>query len=267
MNPPFKNVRAPTVSSGENPPAKQKQRDARALRSYDLTMHVTLSIDELLHAAPWMDSLTDCQRGRVMAQAYETQHPARAFVARQGEAVHSWLGVADGLLKISAVSRGGKQIMFTGVPEGSWVGEGSVMKDEARRYDVIAVRSSRVIHIPMETFRWLLKESMGFCHFILRHLNERAGQCVAMAEVVRVSKPSARLAGGLCLLFNPVIYPRTVSLLNISQEEMGELVGLSRPSANAAVRQLEALRLVQAEYGMLRVLDFRGLQDHFYQGT
>jgi len=50
--------------------------------------------------------------------------------------------------------------MFTAVPSGSWVGEGSVIKREYRRYDLIAMRETRVIHVPRPTFMWLWRQAL-----------------------------------------------------------------------------------------------------------
>lgn len=34
--------------------------------------------------------------------------------------------------------------MFTGIPSGGWIGEGTVLKRELRLYDIVAVRCSTV---------------------------------------------------------------------------------------------------------------------------
>ena len=197
---------------------------------------------------------------RVVEDAFETLHEAKDVVARKGEPVHSWIGVCEGLLKVSVVTHVGKVVMFTGVPQGCWVGEGSVIKSEMRRYDITAMRASRLIHIPRATFRWLLDTSLDFNHFIIAHLNERVGQFLAMTEASRAVVPVERVAAAISCLFNPVIYPGAGPLLQVSQEEIGELAGLSRPTANHAIKELQELQLVRAEYGSLLVLDLEGLR-------
>lgn len=64
--------------------------------------------------------------------------------------------MADGLLKITNAFRSGKVVMFTGVPTGGWLGEGSVIKTELR---AVTMRPTRVVHIPRAAFRWLLDTS------------------------------------------------------------------------------------------------------------
>ena len=199
-------------------------------------------------------------RARVIADAFDTYHNEADMVARQGETVTTWIGVADGLLKISGIFRSGKVVMFTGIPTGSWVGEGSVLKRELRKYDIVAMRPSRVIHVPRATFNWLLDTSFEFNHFLLAHLNERLGQYIGMVETDRLTDPGARLARSIASLFNPVLYPGMGPLLPISQAELGELVGMARQTTNAALKRLEREGLVAAEYGGVLVKDLAALK-------
>jgi CRP/FNR family transcriptional regulator, cyclic AMP receptor protein len=220
------------------------------------------SLEQLLLGVSWLRNLPESARARVAADAYEMAYPAGGTVVRKGEPANSWIGVAEGLLKVSAVYRTGKVVMFTGIPDGGWIGEGAVIKRELRKYDIIAMRDSRVIHIPGPTFRWLLDTSIEFNHFIIAHLNERLGQYIGMVETDRLTDPVARLARAIASLFNPVLYPGTHALLTVSQSELGELAGLSRQTTNAAIKQLQAAGLLSAEYGGVLVKSVEALRGY-----
>ena len=84
--------------------------------------------------------------------------------------------MVEGLLKASSGFSNGKTLIYSGIPAGSWVGEGLVLKRELRHYDIVAVQPSRTVHIPRTTFHWLLDTSVKFDRFVLDHLNERLGQ-------------------------------------------------------------------------------------------
>lgn len=220
------------------------------------------SLRALLDEMPGTRMLSESVRERIAGDAYDSVHQKNDFVVRAGDPVHSWLGVADGLLKISNAVRSGRVVMFTGVPSGGWLGEGSVIKTGPRLYDVIAMRPTRVIHIPRATFRWLLDTSFEFNHFIIDQLNERLAQYLGMVEADRLTDPVARLARAISGMFNPVLYPNMGETLPISQEELGELAGLQRQRANAAIKHLEAMGFVRAEYGCLVVTDLEGLRSY-----
>lgn len=217
-------------------------------------------LSQFLQESSWARSLPAAVCQRVVADAYETTHPENDIVARKGDAAHSWMGVADGLLKVMGVIRSGKVVVFSGVPEGSWIGEGSVIKRELRRYDIVAVRPTRLAHIPRATFHWLLDTNIDFNRFVIEHLNERLSQFMAMVETDRMSSPTTRLARAIIGLYNPVLYPRMTPLLRLSQEELGELAGLTRQRTNIAIKQLARTGLVDAQYGGLLINDLAGLR-------
>ena len=59
----------------------------------------------------------------------------------------------------------------------------------------------------------------------------------------------------LAAQFHPVLYPGDGTLLRITQQELGYLVGLSRQRVNEALQTLQASGLIAVEYGGVRVLD------------
>jgi CRP-like cAMP-binding protein len=221
-----------------------------------------LPLSDALKASRWARELTPEQFARVLAETIERTVPAGGYIARKGEPVDAWLGVIDGLVKINADSAAGKSVTFAGVTTGGWLGEGSMLKDEARRYDVVALRDSRIAFLPRATFEWLLGISIPFNRFLLEQLNERLGQFIAMVEHDRLLDVDARVARCLAALYNPLLYPGTTRLLQISQEEVGYLSGASRQRVNQALQVLEREHLLKVEYGGITILDVEGLR-HF----
>ena len=220
-----------------------------------------LLLIDALAASPWGPLLSPDELARVTGEMVEKRIPAGAPACRKGEPVEAWIGVIEGLVKMTNLSPEGKSVTFTGVPAGGWFGEGSLLKyPEPRRYDVIAVRESRVAYLPRASFNRLLDTHLGFNRFLLKQLNERLGQFIAMIETDRLLDPDARVARALAQLFNPLLYPHTAALLQLSQEEIGLLSGVSRQRANQALQVLEKAGLVKVEYGGVRVLDVDGLK-------
>ena len=186
--------------------------------------------------------------------------PAGAYACSRGEPVEYWIGVIEGLLKLSIGSPDGKMATLTGVPSGGWFGEGSLLRTEPRRYDAVALRDSRVALMPRATFYYLLDSSIGFNRFLLLQLNERLAQFIAMLEYERLLDPEARVARCLAWLFNPFLYPGISQRLQVSQEEIGFLSGVSRQRVNQALHVLESASLLRIEYGGVTVLDVEELR-------
>jgi len=218
------------------------------------------SFNALLRQTIWARELTPAQMARVEEETVEQWVPKGGFVCRKGEMVDAWIGVIDGLIKINNLSAEGKSVTFAGVPSGGWIGEGTLLKRECRKYDVTALRDSRIARMPIATFMWLLDTSLPFTRFLLMQLNERLGQFIGMVEFDRLLDVDTKVARCLAALFNPHLYPGTATLLQISQEEIGYLSGASRQRVNQALQVLEREQLLKVDYGGIQILDLDGLR-------
>jgi len=215
--------------------------------------------DELAHI-PWLARLQPRERERAAAQIVVSDPLPGDHVCRVGKPATFWFGVVEGLLKMSTDSASGRTITFTGVPPGGWFGEGTVIKREPYRYNIMALRRSVVAGLPIETFHWLLDNSIGFNRFVMNQLNERLAQFIEAREIDRLNDPDVRVARNLAALFNPALYPGVGEILRITQQELAYLVGLSRQRVNVALSTLQAQELIRIDYGGVRVLDLAGLR-------
>jgi CRP-like cAMP-binding protein len=220
------------------------------------------TLTDHLHATIWGRTLNAAEMARVEADCFEQFVPKGGFVCRKGEALENWVGIIDGLVKINNFSPAGKGVTFAGVPSGGWFGEGSLLKDLTRKYDVMALRDTRVARMPRGTFEWLLATSLPFNRFLLMQLNERLGQFIGLVENDRTLDVDTRVARCLAAMFNSHLYPGLEAMVQISQEEIGYLSGASRQRANQALQLLEKEGLLRLDYGGIRVLDLEGLR-HF----
>lgn len=216
--------------------------------------------DSLQLAAAWFRLLNAEQQMRVERDLTVQQVVAGSIIERKGELAQAWIGVLAGLVKVSVGNAEGKVASLTGVPAGGWIGEGSLLKREVRKYDIVALRDSVVARLPAPTFDWLLDTSIPFNRYLLHQLNERVAQFIGKAEYDRLLDPDARVARCLAELFNPLLYPGMGMRLTITQEEVGYLARVSRQRANQALRKLEEAGLLNVEYGAVRVLDLDGLK-------
>lgn len=211
---------------------------------------------------PWLHLLSPEHQRLARAHLLIGEAEPGDLVCRIGRPVTYWFGVLDGLLKMSGGSADGQLMTFTGLPPGGWFGEGTVIKREPYRYNVQALRKSKVGGLPASTFHQLLDESIVFNRFIMNQLNERLGQFIMARQIDRMSNPEQRVARSLVSLFNPTLFPGVGEVLKITQQELSYLVGLSRQRVNEALNALEAAGMIRVEYGGLRILDAQALTGH-----
>ena len=217
------------------------------------------TIDGIGDIAFWVAHLSEAEAARARRGLSERRYPAGAYICHRGDRFESWTGVVTGLVKISAISADGKAITFAGVGNGGWFGEGTVLKNEARKYDLVALRDTKLGLLNRQTFMWLYENSVGFNRFLVSQLNERMGQFIATIETDRLLDPTARMARHIAWLFNPVLYPNAGRTMAITQEELALLAGTSRQAANKGLQALERAGLIALDRGGLTVIDIEGL--------
>jgi CRP/FNR family transcriptional regulator, cyclic AMP receptor protein len=216
---------------------------------------------EMLRSSTWGRVLTPAELERVAHDAFERSVPKGGFVARMGEPVVHWIGVIDGLLKMSVATVDGKTSTLTGVNVGGWFGEGSLIKRELRRYDMVALRPSRVAFVPYGTFEWLRSTSMPFAHYLHNLMNARLSLFIGMLEYGRLLEPDERVARCLATLFNEDLYPDPKPYVDLRQHEIALLSGLGRPRVNVSLQKLQECGLIRIEPRGVTVLDLPGLRN------
>ena len=213
-----------------------------------------MSLDLLFQNSPWMTGLTSEQLIRVRKDTQTKTVPADGFVCKRGELAECWIGVISGLVKINNVTANGKSTTLIGLAPGAWFGEGSILKDEPRRYDAMALYETELAILPKATFLYLLDNSISL------------GQFIGAIENERLLDVDTRVARALATMFN-AWYPKQTMMLKISQEEVGQLAGLSRQRVNSSLKALEDQGLIKVNYGEIHILDLEGLSTFQAIGT
>jgi len=207
-----------------------------------------------LGGQPWFAGLTAEHQARLLARSFTLDGRKGEVLLGAGAPVQGWYAVLSGLVKLQSTSAEGRVSAFLGVPDGEWFGEGSALKTEPRRYDVIALRDTTLLCLPRAEFDELLAGSLDFNHYLVAHLNRRLAQAMTIIEAGRLRAPEQRVA----LYLSRVFWQGRRKLL-LSQEELGHLAGLSRQTVNRVLQTLEGLGLVSLEFGRVALLDEQAL--------
>jgi CRP/FNR family cyclic AMP-dependent transcriptional regulator len=207
-----------------------------------------------LRSQPWFSALSDDRRTALLERSLTLSARKGEVMLAAGTPVQGWYAVLTGLVKLQSTSSEGRVSAFLGVPDGEWFGEGSVLKTEPRRYDVIALRDTVLLCLPRAEFDSLLTDCLPFNHFLVAHLNRRLGQAMTIIEAGRLRSPEQRVA-----LYLSRVFWQGRRRLVLSQEELGHLAGLSRQTVNRALKSMEQLGLVSLEFGRVAMLDEQAL--------
>lgn len=219
-----------------------------------------LGIEDLLNHSPWFTALPEPARAQVRATIIERVLAAGELLGHDGERQHHWFGVAEGLLKWSINAPDGRTVTLGGQSVGSWFGEGTLLRGQPRRSDLVALRPSCVALLPFETFDWLRRSEPSFNEFLLAQINERLHWFMGNFAAHRLLDADRLVARALLGLVHPLLNPLGVNHLQISQEEVANLATVSRQRCNQSLLALARDGVLSLEYGAIRILDQAALQ-------
>jgi CRP/FNR family cyclic AMP-dependent transcriptional regulator len=222
-------------------------------------VYVVISAEQFRGMAYWSSELKEDEFERARRGISIKSYAKGNYLCHVGDRLEQWTGVVSGLAVIGMVSAKGKAASLIGLPQGAWFGEGTVLKGAPRLYDVIILRDSEIAFMQRQTFLWLSENSVAFNRHLVRMLNERLAYFIALAEYHRLMDATGRLARSIAWLFNPVLSPRIGLQIDITQEEIGALTGVSRQIANKSLQELEAEGLLKVGHGNITVLNLQKL--------
>ena len=217
----------------------------------------TPSAERFIACQPWFASVPTDLQERLHHSVYSTEGAKGAVMLPAGSAVEGWHAVLSGLVMLQSPASSGRASAFIGVSDGDWFGEGSAMKPEPRKYDVVALRPTQLLCLPLPLFATLRETSLAFNQFLVLHMNLRLGQAMAIIEAGRMRSTEHRVA-----LYLNRLFWRSTPKINLTQEELGHLWGLSRQTVNRVLRALEASGIVSLDFGRVAIVDDDALTAH-----
>ena len=171
----------------------------------------------------------------------------------QGAPATSVFFLESGTIKLSIVSRGGKEAVVTLVQPGTFFGEGCLAGQPKRIATAVAIQRSKVVRIDVDAMRRHLAASPDFAHAFLMHMLTRNIRVEEDLVDQLFNSSEKRLARTLLLLSRygeqadeHHVIPR------LSQEMLAEMVGTTRSRVNFFMNKFRRLGFIDYN-GHLRV--------------
>jgi CRP-like cAMP-binding protein len=177
-----------------------------------------------------------------------------AVIFSKGDPGHSLFAVASGSVKMSSSSVDGRNAILNLIGKGEIFGEIALLDGLARTTDAIAHTSCELIVLDRRDFMPFLRKqsslAMRFIELLCARLRWTSGQ----VEQVILQDLPGRLAGVLVGLADRRQSDFEGGPIVITQQEIGEMVGMTRESINKQLRAWEARKWVRLEHGAIVIL-------------
>jgi CRP-like cAMP-binding protein len=183
-----------------------------------------------------------------------------ATLFSKGDPGNSLFAVISGTVKMSISSPEGRNAILNLIGPGEVFGEMAVLSGQARSADAIANTNCEMFVIDRRDFLPFMRNHPALAMKFIELLCERVRRTSDQVEQVILQDLPGRLASALLGLTerHKSEGSRTIE---ITQQEISEMVGMTRESINKQLRVWAARSWVRLEHGAIVVLDTGSLRE------
>lgn len=169
-----------------------------------------------------------------------------AVVFSQGDPCDSVMYLRAGEVRLSVLSRGGKEAVVATLGAGEFFGEGALAAQKVRLESASATMDSTVLVMPKAEMSNLLRSQHAFSDRFIGHMLMRNARLEADLVDQLFNSSEKRLARTLLLLarYGKADVPLQV-LPRISQETLAEMVGTTRSRVNFFLNKFRKLGFIE----------------------
>jgi CRP-like cAMP-binding protein len=191
---------------------------------------------------------------------------ARHSTLKRGEAIfskgdpgNSLIAVIRGTVKISISSAEGRSVILNLIGPGEIFGEVALLDGLARTADATANSSCEIFVIDRREFIPFVRSQPALAMKFIELLCARVRWTSDQVEQVILQDLPGRLASALIRLTEKHKLAPAGRTIAITQQEISEMVGMTRESINKQLRVWAARNWVRLEHGAIVVLDAESL--------
>ena len=192
------------------------------------------------HSIDVMDLLTQHNTRWALSNYQENQ-----TVYAQGDPADSVFYIHKGKVKVTVISKRGKEAIVAIRGPDEFCGEGALTGMPLRLETAIAMSACEIIRLEKETVVRLLHQNQEFADYFLDHLLTRTARVEADLVDQLFNSSEMRLARALLLLAN---YGNDTGLeplpIEMNQETLAEMIGATRSRVNFFLNKFRKLGLI-----------------------
>ena len=198
-------------------------------------------------------------------QQYIVQHAKYIEVAkdqavfRSGDLFDGIYAVLNGAIRLGHVDIEGKEAVAAIAEPIMWFGEISLIDQQPRSHDAIAIQKSTLLHLPKRDVEAFIQATPEFWF----HIAQLASQKLRLAFLELIAIQSQNISQRLAqrLLFILSGYGNHLSITNdeihLSQEQLAQMLMCSRQTINQELQNLEKQGILAIAFKKIKILDLQ----------
>jgi CRP-like cAMP-binding protein len=201
---------------------------------------------------------------RLAATTTLSNYSPGAVIFQKGDPGDSMIAVVRGRVKICSHSAEGKELILNIIERGGLFGEIALFDGEPRTADAIALDDTDLLSLERSKFRPFLKENPDLALRLLAVVCKRFRETSEHLEDTLFREAPSRLARCLLRLsqgFGKTVEGGTLLDIKLSQQQLGNYVGVSRETVNKHLGEWQRDGLIVVNSGIITLRNKRALED------
>lgn len=201
---------------------------------------------------------------RLAASATLTHHPAQATIFEKGDPGRGMMAVIRGRVKICSYSLNGKELVLNIIGRGGLFGEIALLDGRPRTAHAVALEDTDLLVLERSRFLPFLTANPEIAVRLICVLCERLRQTSEHLEDALFLEAGPRLARWLLRLAGTFGKETKEGIrldIKLSQQQIGNLVGISRESINKHLGDWQRTGHIQVVNGHITLRDRDALEE------
>jgi CRP/FNR family transcriptional regulator, cyclic AMP receptor protein len=255
------------ISSVDGTLRREATQDCRAVDNpvdirRDSRMATKRTTHEVLAGNQWFRGLPDALVEGILAQGL-IRRMTDEIIYAAGDPPNGIFALISGEIRVIQTTAGGRSALLMIASPGVWFGEAAMIDGQPRSSDAIAVGQAVVLQLSPTVFRRLTSDNSqyyaAFASLVCEQYRKAMEYIVTTANLPLPVRLAQRLVG-LAQTHGLQDHGTVIIDLHLSQENLAEMVGVSRQSLNRALKVLEAKGMVSVGYSALTIRDGTALE-------
>lgn len=175
-----------------------------------------------------------------------------------GDTFNGLYAVLEGAVRLGYIDIQGKEAVAAIAEPIMWFGEISLVDQQPRSHDAIAVQKSVILHLPSANLQLLLQQHPQFWFHIAQLTSQKLRFAFLELISFQTQNIKQRLAQRLLFILNG--YGNHLSIeqnsIHLSQEQLAQMLVCSRQTVNQELQELEKQGVLKVAFRKIEILDF-----------
>ena len=217
------------------------------------------SIFEVLRHAAWLKGYPDDLLHRLVSEGRLVRLNPGEWAQAEGDDRPGLSVVISGLLHSYCAAPGDREVLIGFVGPGSVIGHATRYSGGPRLVTAVCIEPSTFLELSEEALDRIGSQAPHIWQAMAGFAYAHMRSALRMAVEVISLRPRERIAARL-LAFHDHIQAADRHVIKISQELLGEMMGLTRKTINYHLSNFEGAGLIRVGYGKIELANIRGLK-------